>query len=113
MGGLRVNIPERFDLVITLVHQLQIAQATFVHLFDAFDAPLQELGAFGGLDDRLLAMSVPGFEVLQREGAADVAGREEAVFKVERFEIVAIVLTRSPSENSNIGCGFTWRGETE
>jgi hypothetical protein len=37
---------------------------------------------------------VPGFEVLQREGAADVAVREEAVFKVEGFEIMAIVLSR-------------------
>jgi DNA recombination protein RmuC len=26
---------------------------------------------------------------------------------------VATSGTRSPSENSNIGCGFTWRGETE
>src|ERR1700722_5243721 len=63
MCGLRVNVAERLDLVVSLVHQLQIAQTAFVHLFYTFDAALQELGTLGGLDDPRLALSVPGFEV--------------------------------------------------
>jgi hypothetical protein len=45
MAGLGVMSPRGFDLVIALVHQLQIAQTAFVDLFDAFDVALQELVA--------------------------------------------------------------------
>ena len=76
MSRLGVDVAKRFDLIVALVHELQIADAAFVYFLDALDATLQKLSAFGGLDDAGLAFGVTRFEIFQSQGTARTGGGE-------------------------------------